>query len=105
MKLLHQRCNQTHIGTEWERKTSTWEVSLMEGNDFPAEIVKRFGLVVVEQAEIPYNKKDPVQVYLKGSNTNWFTDDTKDKQKKFVIEKVFKFIQDNTNPMTAKWVG
>lgn len=105
MKLLNQRCNHTHIGTQWERKISHWEVSVIERTDFSEELRNRFGIVTIEQSEIPNNKKDPVQVLFKGTRTNWFDADTKDKQKKFIIAEAIKFIQDNTNPMIAKWVG
>jgi hypothetical protein len=99
MKLTTQRSSHNWIGTAYERKVNSWEIKL-EDTDFDETIRERFSAVEVDQTELHDRR---IITSFKGSRTNWFGFETKDKQKRLIIDSVTKFIQNNTNALVAQW--
>ena len=106
MKLTAQRSSHQYIGTPWEKKINTWEINLEEG-EFNDSIRERFSHIVVEQQAYPASQEPEERqfnTFYKATRTNWFTsNEKKDKQKKFIIEQVTNFIQNNTHALVAQW--
>jgi hypothetical protein len=99
MKLNSQSSNHTYIGTKWERKINSWKIELEE-TDFDETIRNRFSAVEVDQTQLQDRR---IITSFRGSRTNWFGFETKDKQKRLIIDSVTKFIQNNTNALVAQW--
>jgi hypothetical protein len=99
MKLNSQSSNRQFIGTQWERVVNRWEVHLND-TDFDQRIRERFQCVEVEQFK---SLNEKVETSFRGTRTNWFSTDTKDKQKRLIIDAVTKFIHNDTTPLLAQW--
>jgi hypothetical protein len=99
MKLVQQSSKRQFIGTQWERKTNTWGVHLSD-TEFDDRIRSRFKEIEVEQY---WDHNEQVFTSFRGTRTNWFGPETKDKQKRLIIDAVTKFINNDTHALVAQW--
>lgn len=102
--VTHTKCHNFIHDKTYEQIESKWEFKL-EDNDLPADKIERFQWVQVDQrVKLHPNSPDwQVLTWFKGTRTNTFTEETKDKDKLKVIQLVNQYLLDNDYPLVSEW--
>ena len=104
MKIVSKQVIQKCIGDTYENTSTHW-CFRFEPTDFDEpSMMDRFEWVDVEQREYPNDKIAPICEWFKGTRTNNFTTETKDRQKQKVIAIINRYLLDNNTPLITYWV-
>ena len=104
MKLTSYKSYHTDIGGDYESIESVWNLAIEDTDTYDAKIKERFKTIQIIQRTYLENVKRDTFTWYQGYRTNCFGSDTKDKQKKFVIEEANKFMHTFKNhALVAQW--
>jgi hypothetical protein len=105
MKIVSKKVIQECIGHDYENTSTHW-CFRFEPTDFDEpSMIDRFEWVNVEQREYPNDTNCAVfREWFKGTRTNNFTIETKDRQKQKVIAIINRYLLDNNTPLITYWV-
>ena len=105
MKLLSRSISHECLESpEWERITTKWDIVTDLNDDFQGNAIlwEKFNRINVEQRK---NINDnEVITWIKGSRTNTFCPDTKDKNKKKVVEMLNTFLLSIDEPLLQPYI-
>ena len=105
MKLLSRSISHECLESpEWERITTKWDILTDLNDDFQGNAIlwEKFNRINVEQRK---NINDNEQyTWIKGSRTNTFCPDTKDKNKKKVVEMLNTFLLSIDEPLLQPYI-
>jgi hypothetical protein len=105
MKLRHKETSRQAIDTDYESTNTKW-VIICDEHDFDgnAKMLERFGRIEVSQR---HYHNDGINrsgyTWFKGSRTNHFEPDTKDKVKRRVVEIINEFLINNDIEMKPNY--
>ena len=103
MKILDKKISRAAIGTEWECIYTEWKI-VFDLQDFngDANMYNRFRTVIISSRKYK-DTNSREHLYFKGCNTQTFSVETKDKQKRRVIQMINDFISNNDEPLISMW--
>jgi hypothetical protein len=105
MKLLSRSISHDGITTpDWERITTKWDILTDLNDDFQGNtsLWEKFNRINVEQRKTIIDNE--VITWIKGSRTNMFCPDTKDKNKKKVVEMLNTFLLSIDEPLLQPYI-
>lgn len=108
MILLEHQKSHFFIGKEIEMIESKWKFHLEERDIQDKTKRCRFEWIDVDQRKKVNPPKNPnewqVLTWFKGSHTNTFSADTKDKDKQMIVEMVTNFLLANDYPIISEYI-
>jgi hypothetical protein len=106
MILREKSINRVAIGNEWENYNVEWKFEMEESDFIYPKMMDRFKWVSLEMKVYTGKHSDfmgNIHLWYKAYRTNTFGPETKDKQKKFVIQLVNNFIANNDEPLIMEF--